>query len=102
MIVPLAAQGMAVTALWGFLTELSRFTLPMVLRGMVGQYASGSPWAQFAAMSILMSIPATLPFFGLQRYLVAGLAADDVRGNTDNRTDCQTLEVSENPNGLGE
>lgn len=93
VILPLAAPGMAVTALWGFLTGWSefilawtfltdpnKFTLPMVLRGMVGQYASGTPWSEFAAMSIVMSIPAVLIFFFLQRYLVAGLAAGGVKG----------------------
>ena len=58
----------------------TRFTLPMILRGMVGQYASGTPWAEFAAMSIVMSIPAVLVFFFLQRYLVSGLAAGGVKG----------------------
>ena len=52
----------------------------MVLRGMVGQYASGTPWSEFAAMSIVMSIPAVLIFFFLQRYLVSGLAAGGVKG----------------------
>ena len=93
VILPLSAPGIAVTALWGFLTgwsefilawtfltDPSRFTLPMVLRGMVGQYASGTPWSEFAAMSIVMSIPAVLIFFFLQRYLVAGLAAGGVKG----------------------
>jgi arabinogalactan oligomer/maltooligosaccharide transport system permease protein len=93
VIVPLAVPGMAVTALWGFLTGWSefilawtfltdptRFTLPMVLRGMVGQYASGTPWSQFAAMSILMSIPPVLIFFFLQRFLVSGLAVGGVKG----------------------
>lgn len=93
VILPLATPGMAVTALMGFLTgwsefilawtflnEPSRFTLPMVLRGMIGQYAAGTPWSDFAALSILMAIPAVVIFFALQRYLVAGLAAGGVKG----------------------
>jgi arabinogalactan oligomer/maltooligosaccharide transport system permease protein len=93
VILPLAVPGMAVTALWGFLTGWSEFilswtfltnpstfTLPMVLRGMVGQYASGTPWSQFAAMSVLMSIPPMIIFFFLQRYLVSGLAVGGVKG----------------------
>ncbi len=93
VILPLAVPGMAVTALWGFLTGWSEFilawtflsdpptfTLPMVLRGMVGQYAAGTSWAMFSAMSIVMSIPAVMVFFFLQRYLVSGLAAGGVKG----------------------
>jgi arabinogalactan oligomer/maltooligosaccharide transport system permease protein len=93
VILPLAVPGMAVTALWGFLTgwsefilswtflvDPSRFTLPMVLRGMVGQYAAGTPWSQFSAMAILMSIPPMVIFFFLQRYLVSGLAVGGVKG----------------------
>jgi arabinogalactan oligomer/maltooligosaccharide transport system permease protein len=93
VILPLAVPGMAVTALWGFLTGWSefilswtflvdpaRFTLPMVLRGMTGQYAAGTPWSQFSAMAILMSIPPMLIFFFLQRYLVSGLAVGGVKG----------------------
>jgi arabinogalactan oligomer / maltooligosaccharide transport system permease protein len=93
VILPLAMPGIAVTALWGFLTgwsefilswtflvDPSTFTLPMVMRGMVGQYASGTPWAQFSAMAILISIPPVLIFFFLQRYLVGGLAVGGVKG----------------------
>jgi arabinogalactan oligomer/maltooligosaccharide transport system permease protein len=93
VILPLAVPGMAVTALWGFLTgwsefilswtfltDPSTFTLPMVLRGMVGQYAAGTSWAQFSAMAILMSIPPMVIFFFLQRYLVSGLAVGGVKG----------------------
>lgn len=93
VILPLAVPGIAVTALWGFLTGWSEFilswtfltdpktfTLPMVLRGMVGQYASGTPWSEFSAMAILISIPPILIFFFLQRYLVSGLAVGGVKG----------------------
>ena len=93
VILPLAVPGIAVTALWGFLTgwsefilswtfltDPSTFTLPMVLRGMVGQYAAGTPWAQFSAMSIIVSVPPIIIFFFLQRYLVSGLAVGGVKG----------------------
>ena len=93
VILPLALPGMAVTALWGFLvgwsefilswtflTDPSTFTLPMVLRGMVGEYAAGTSWSKFAAMAILMSIPPMVIFFFLQRYLVSGLAVGGVKG----------------------
>ena len=93
VILPLALPGIAVTAMWGFLTgwsefilswtflvDPSTFTLPMVLRGMTGQYAAGTSWSAFAALSILMSIPPMLIFFFLQRYLVSGMAVGGVKG----------------------
>ena len=49
----------------------------MVLRGM-SVSTSGTPWSQFSAMAILVSIHIII-FAILQRYLVGGLAVGGVR-----------------------
>jgi arabinogalactan oligomer / maltooligosaccharide transport system permease protein len=91
IIMPLSVPALAVTVLfafmsgwtefilaWTFLEDPSRFTLAMALRSMQGQFAT--PWSDFAAMSILMSIPIVILFFLLQRYLVSGLTVGGVKG----------------------
>lgn len=93
IMLPLALPGLAVTALfgfmagwtefvlsWQFISDPQWFTLAMALYGMQGQYASNTPWSQFAAMSIVVSIPIILVFFVLQRYLIGGLTVGGVKG----------------------
>ena len=93
IMLPLAVPGVAVTALfgfmsgwtefilsWQFLNDMKSFTLTMALYGMQGQYSSETPWSNFAAMSILISIPVTAVFFALQRYIVSGLTVGAVKG----------------------
>jgi len=91
IIMPLSTPALAVTILfsfmagwtefilaWTFLENPSRFTLAMALRAMQGQFAT--PWSEFAALSILMSIPVVVIFFGLQRFIVSGLSMGAVKG----------------------
>jgi arabinogalactan oligomer/maltooligosaccharide transport system permease protein len=91
VMVPLSVPALAVTVLfafmagwtefvlaWTFLEDPSRFTLPMALRSMQGQFAT--PWSEFAALSIVMTIPILILFFALQRYIVSGLTVGGVKG----------------------
>ncbi len=91
VIIPLSLPAMAITVLfsfmtgwtefvlaWTFLEDPSRFTLAMALRSMQGEYTT--PWSDFSAMSILMSIPIILIFYAFQRYIVSGLTLGGVKG----------------------
>jgi len=91
VMIPLSVPALAITVLfsfmtgwtefilaWTFLENPSRFTLAMALRSMQGQYST--PWSDFAAMSILMSIPILVLFYLLQRYIVSGLTVGGVKG----------------------
>jgi len=93
VMLPLALPGLAVTALlgfmagwqefalsWQFISNPKWFTLTMALYGMQGQYAANTPWSQFAAMSILVSIPILVVFFALQKYIIGGLTLGGVKG----------------------
>ncbi|MEB3197166.1 MAG: sugar ABC transporter permease [Candidatus Sericytochromatia bacterium] len=93
IILPLAAPAVAVTALFGFMTGWTEivlawtmlenpktFTLAMALYGMVGQYSTTKPWSEFAAMSILISLPVVVVMLLLQRYIVSGLTSGAVKG----------------------
>jgi len=93
IMLPLALPGLAVTALlgfmagwtefvlsWQFISNPKWFTLSMALYGMQGQYAANTPWSQFAAMSIVVSVPVVVVFFALQKYIVGGLTMGGVKG----------------------
>lgn len=93
VVLPLSLPAFAVTLLfsfmsgwseylmaWTFLTDPEKFTLPMILAGMVGQYSSNTRWSDFAALSIVMSLPVLILFFMLQKWIVSGLTLGGVKG----------------------
>lgn len=91
VIMPLSLPALAITVLFSFMTgwtefvlaviflsDTSKFTLAIALNSMQGQYST--PWSEFAAMSILMSIPIIILFFALQRFLISGMTVGGVKG----------------------
>jgi arabinogalactan oligomer/maltooligosaccharide transport system permease protein len=64
-----------------FLTgDPKSWTLAMTLNGMVGQYASSTPWSQFAAYAILVALPVSAVYLYLQKYIISGLTIGGVKG----------------------
>lgn len=93
VILPLATPALAVTAFlgfvagwtefyfsWMFLQDAKDFTLAMALNGMVGQFATTTPWSKFSAFAILFALPVSLVYLVFQRYIVSGLAIGGVKG----------------------
>jgi arabinogalactan oligomer/maltooligosaccharide transport system permease protein len=65
---------------WQFLTNPKNFTLTMALFNMIGQYAAGTPWSQFAAYAIMVALPVSVVYLFLQKYMVSGLTIGGVKG----------------------
>lgn len=91
VVLPLAAPGVAVTALFAFMSAWNefilaatflnaeaRYTLPVVLESYVTPY--GAHWGLFAAGSVIVSAPVVALFYLLQRNMVQGLATGGVKG----------------------
>jgi len=90
VILPLAAPGLVITALFSFMTAWSEyivaaqvmqdeamFTLPVGIKGF--QASLASQWGLYAAASLLVSVPVVVLFLSLSRSLVSGLTLGSVK-----------------------
>jgi arabinogalactan oligomer/maltooligosaccharide transport system permease protein len=90
VVLPLSRPALAVTALFSFMTawnefilaatllnDASKFTLPVALQRLVGEYRV--EWGTFAAGALVVSAPVMALFFLLQKHLVGGLTQGGVK-----------------------
>ncbi|MEX2183296.1 MAG: ABC transporter permease subunit [Chloroflexota bacterium] len=93
IILPLALPALAVTGFLGFiagwteyyfsvifLSDAQQFTLAVALNGMVGQFATTTPWSEFSAFAIMFALPVSVVYLFLQKYIIGGLAVGGVKG----------------------
>ena len=91
IVLPLSLPAVAITALFSFLTAWNEFllalvfntsndayTLPVGLSSMIP--ATGQQWGDFAAASLVVSIPVVVLFVLFQKALIQGLSAGSVKG----------------------
>lgn len=91
IVLPLARPGIAVTALFSFMTawnefimastfmtDQTKYTLPVLIQQNVNEHNAN--YGLFAAGAVVTSIPVMIAFYVLQRYLVGGLTAGAVKG----------------------
>ncbi len=91
IVLPLSLPALTITALFSFmaawsefivarvvLTQANLFTLPLGLEALAGTFQT--EWANYAAGSVLVSIPVVALFLLLNRFLVSGLTLGGVKG----------------------
>ena len=91
IVLPLSMPAVAITALFSFIaawnefllalvfnTSNESFTLPVGLASMIPTV--GQLWGDFAAASVIVSIPVVVLFIVFQRALIAGMSAGSVKG----------------------
>jgi len=90
IILPVAAPGLVITALFSFMTAWSEyivaaqvlqsrdlFTLPLGIKSF--QASMSTQWGLYAAASILVSVPVVIVFLALSRYLISGMTLGAVK-----------------------
>jgi multiple sugar transport system permease protein len=90
IVVPLAAPGIATTAIFAFLLGWNEFLLALILAGpdsrtlpvMVAGFETdrGILWGQFSAAAIAIMLPVVVVALVLQRHIVRGLTLGAVKG----------------------
>ncbi|MDP6899291.1 MAG: sugar ABC transporter permease [Candidatus Thalassarchaeaceae archaeon] len=91
VVLPLSIPAVAVTALFSFLaawneyllaltfnTSNDMYTLPVGLASLIS--STGQAWGDFAAASLLVSLPVAILFIVFQKFLIQGLSAGGVKG----------------------
>jgi multiple sugar transport system permease protein len=90
VVLPLAVPGVVATATYAFILAWSNVLFPLILItrtdsqvlsiGILNYMkADFVPWDRLMAASFIASIPPTLLFFAVQKYIVAGLTAGAVK-----------------------
>ena len=91
IILPLSKPALVITALFSFMASWSEYviaaiilqdpqlyTLPLGLKSF--QSSLATEWGLYAAGAVIVSIPVTILFISLSRYLVSGLTMGSVKG----------------------
>ena len=91
IVLPLSLPALTITALFSFMAAWSEFivarkvlvdqklyTLPLGLEALAGTFQT--EWANYAAGSVLVSVPVVVLFLLLNRFLVSGLTLGGVKG----------------------